>query len=1097
VNIFADPTYSQTTRISLHLKDATIEEVLNKIEDVSEFYFLYNVKLIDVTRKVSIEADKEQIKDILKDILSNDTKFIVSDRQIILTQSDVTSLSAAMQQKKITGIVTDESGNPMPGVNIQVEGTTTGAISDIGGKYSIAISNDNAVLVFSFIGYNNQKVPAAGRTTIDVSLVPSIASLEEVLVVGYGTQKKINLTGSVSTLNAKKIQYIPVANTSNTIVGKIPGLIAVNRNGEPGRDQASISIRGFANMLIIVDGIEQPFDNIDPSEIENISILKDAAASIYGARAGNGVLLVTTRKGESGKPKISFSSSYGFQSPTRRPKLVDAPTYASMFNDAEVAAGRNPQYTPDEIEKYRSGTDPNYPNTNWYDEVFRKWAPINQTNLNTSGGGEQIKYFFSLGYLDQDGMLKSGDTKFQRYNVRSNIDAKITKSFSVSVNLSGRIEHSDYPGSSSAASDYGGITMNKIMEDLYFARPNTSARYPDPTKASYAGIAGVQPLARSDKDFSGYTDNELKFFTGAIVMKYDFPFIEGLSAKASFNYVGNYNYSKDWGKAVTIYNYDRATDKYSFAGSLGKDQLDESITRGVGTTSQLFLNYNRKWNKHDLSAALVGEFIENNANSFSAHRENYITSSIDQLFAGGDLNKTNNGLAWQDGRVNYAGRVNYSYAGKYLAEATLAYNASSKYMAARRWGFFPSVSLGWRISEEKFMKDISFISNLKLRASYGQAGDDAVSNYNYLTGYQFMGSYVFGESPQLSQGIHSKGLANPNLTWSNTAISNVGIDLSLKNEILGFEFDYFYRKVTNVPGSRSLSLPLTFGASLPQENLNSFNNRGFELLIRHKNTIQKLNYTIEGNLTYARAKWIHYDEPVFADDATRERLQLSGQWVNRTFGYEALGLFQSQEEIDNWKVIQDNNGNKSLKPGDIKYSDYNKDGIIDFKDNHVIGRGTTPDIIYGLTLNADYNGIDLSMAWQGAADFNAYFTGEAQSPFYNGEVPYQFLTDYWTPQNTGARFPRLYPGGATNNTFTSTYWLQNASYLRLKNIQLGYTFPKEWYTKWNIERLKVYVAAFNLITIDHVYPFDPETGNGRGWHYPQQKSVSFGINLTF
>ena len=639
--------------------------------------------------------------------------------------------------------------------------------------------------------------------------------------------------------------------------------------------------------------------------------------------------------------------------------------------------------------------------------------------------------------------------------------------------------------------------MAHIYEDLNFARPTFSPSFPDATKATYIGIAGMQPLARSDKDFSGYTDDEMKFFTGSLILKYDFPFIQGLSAKASFNYEANYNYSKNWGKAVTIYNYNRETEEYSFAGSLGKNQLDESITRGIGTTSQLFLNYNKKWEEHDLGVALVGEFIENEANYFIAHRESYITTAIDQLFAGGDLNKNNYGSASQDGRANYMGRLNYSYSGKYLAEATFAYNASAKYMEDKRWGFFPSVSLGWRVSEEKFMKDLSFISNLKLRASYGEAGDDGVSNYNYLTGYRFTGGYVFGESPQLSQGIHTKGLANPDLTWSNTATTNIGIDVSFKNDIIGFEFDCFYRKVTDVPGSRSLSLPLTFGASLPQENLNSFDNRGFELLVRHKNTIQKLNYTIEGNITYAREKWIHYDEPVFPDDVTRERKQLSGQWVNRTFGYESLGLFQSQEEIDNWKVIQDNNGNSSLKPGDIKYADYNNDGILNWKDEHVIGRGTTPNIIYGLTLSADYGGFDLAMTWQGATDFNAYFTGEAQNPFYNGSVPYDFHTDYWTPENTNAKYPRLYPGGATNNKYQSTYWLQDASYLRLKTLQFGYTFPKEWYSKWNIDRLKLYVAGYNLITIDNVYPFDPETGNGRGWTYPLQKSVSVGVNLTF
>lgn len=1094
LQILAGSSYSQSTRLTLDLKNVTIKEVLSKIEEQCNYYFLYDNRSIDVYKKVDIDVQNEQIDVILKKLFGeSEVNAVIRDRHIILAPAAGTT---SQQIINVSGKVTDSSGFPLPGVTVVIHGTTQGTITDSNGSYSLSNVSRDATLVFSFVGMRSQEVLVTGKPSIDVIMAEAPIGIEEVVAVGYGTQKKLNLTGSVATLNAEKIQNIPVAGTSNTLVGKIPGLIAVNRDGEPGRDGATMSIRGFGDALIIVDGVEQPFNNIDPNEIENISILKDAAASIYGARAGNGVILITSKRGGSGKPKFSFNYSYALQSPTRKPKLVDAATYATMFNAAEVAVGRNPVYSEGEIEKYRLGTDPNYPNTDWYDEVFREWAPMSQYNLNTSGGGEQVKYFFSLGYLDQEGMLRSGDTRFKRYNLRSNVDAKISNSLSVSVDISGRIEQRDYPESSVAAK-YGGKTMSQILEDLYFARPTSPARFSDATKAAYAGIAGVQPLARSDKDFSGYTDANQRFFAGTLNLKYDFPFIKGLSAKASFNYLTDYNYGKNWGKAVTIYNYNRETDEYTFAGSLGKNQLDESFAKADRMTTQLFLNYQKKWNAHDLAAVLVGEFIENKGNSFSAHRENYITTAIDQLFAGGDLNKNNYGTAWEDGRLGYIGRVNYNYAGKYLAEATFRYDASAKFMEGKRWGFFPSVSLGWRLSEEEFLKNNSFINNLKLRASYGEFGYDNVGNYNYLTGYQFAGNYVFGESPQLFNGIASKGLANPDLTWQSMSMSNIGLDASFAKDMLGFEFDYFYRKVTDVPGTRSASLPSTFGANLPQENINSYNDRGFELLVRHRANIDDFNYTLEGNVSWARSKWIHYDEPVYQDEETKNRQQISGQWKNRWFGYEALGLFQSQDEIDNWTVIQDNNDNNTLKPGDIKYADYNNDGVLNWKDEHVIGRGTTPEIIFGLSLAMDYKGFDFSMFWQGAANFNVYFTNEAQNPFYNGAVPYQFLSDYWTEDNKGAKFPRLYPGGTSNNRYVSTYWLQDASYIRLKNTHLGYTFPKQWYSKWNIETFKLYVAAVNLLTIDNVYPFDPETGEGRGWHYPQQRTISVGVNLTF
>jgi TonB-linked SusC/RagA family outer membrane protein len=1091
VNIFAAPTYSQATKISLNLKDVTIEEVLNKIEDESEFYFLYNQKLIDVTRKVDIEANKEPIGDILTDIFKNNVQFIVYDKQIILTQGDKTTVSTAVQQPKITGIVTNEGGTPLSGVTVLIKGTTLGVFTDASGKYTINNAPENATLSFSFIGMTSQEIPLKGQTNLDVVLKSSTTVLEDVVVVGYGTVKKINATGSVAAINAKDIKALPISNITSGLVGRMPGLISVDRGGIPGSNPL-ISIRGFANMLVIVDGVENSFNNIDPNEIESVSILKDASASIYGARAGNGVMIITTKRGKSQAPTISFNAYYGVQSPTRISKYVDAPTFARMTNDAEIAAGRPSLYTEEEINKYRNGTDPDYPNTNWYKEVFRPSAPIALYNLNTSGGGEYVSYFLSLGYLDQEGLFRSGDIGFKRINIRSNIDAKITKSFSVSLDLAVRDEFTFQPGGS----------VSEVVEDLQVCKPTSLAHFPDPTKLTYSGHLATQPIGRSTKDFSGYQNTDNRYLDAALTFKYDFTFIKGLSAKAFFSSNSSYSYMKNFDKEFFFYDYDRTNDIYTVVGVAqnSKTQLDEQLTRSVNFTTQVNLNYIKSIGDHYLNALIVGEFIQNDGNYFSAHREGYLTTTIDQLFAGGSQGKNNNGTQNQDGRVGYAGRFNYSYAGKYLAEVSMRYDGSARYIEDRRWGFFPSASLGWRLSEEEFLKNVSSLDNLKIRASVGKAGNDYVAQYNYLTGYVFNGNNVFGET--IDQGLVSKGLSNADLTWENTITYNLGLDGSLWKKLLSFEFDVFYRKVTNVAGYRSTSVPYTFGAALPQENINSYDNRGFELVLKHEKMLKDFRYTIEGNITYARSKWIHYDEPVYPDEETRARLQKSGQWTNRYFGYSAVGLFQSQDEIDAWPTIQDNNDNNTLKPGDIKYTDYNKDGKLDFKDNHEIGRGFTPDVMFGLNLGFQYKGFDFLMLWQGATGFNALFLKTLSKPFNNSNVPYAIQSDYWTPENTGAKYPRLAYNGAPNNTYASTYWLENATYFRLKNIQVGYSIPNSICEKLHIKSLRFYFAGYNILTFDNVSLFDPESGQGTGGNsdgqfYPQQKSVNAGINLIF
>jgi TonB-linked SusC/RagA family outer membrane protein len=991
----------------------------------------------------------------------------------------------------ITGTIMNQKNEPLAGVSIAIHGSYKGTVTDATGEFKLTVEKSaGLVLDISTVGYQKQSVVVGSQTQLKISMREASGSLNDVVVIGYGTQRKANVTGAVSTLSASKIENIAVGNVNNSLIGRLPGLIAVNRGGPPGDDASQLSIRGFDNMLSIVDGVPNSFGDLDPNEIDNITILKDASAAIYGARAGNGVILVTTKRGKSGAPLFNVNASYGQQAPTRIAHQVDAATYARMTNEAQVAAGSAPIYTDAEIQKYKDGTDPAYPNTNWYNEVFNKSAPIAQYNVNASGGNDQIRYFISGSYMDQEGLFKSGDIYYKRYNIRSNLDANISKYLSVSLLLSGSIQDRNQPGGSVA----------QVLEDLTFSQPTFAAHYPDPTKLTYTGHLSTQPIGRSNSEFSGYSNAKLNVFNGILSLKYEMPFLPGLSARGTFSYNSDNGFNKAFGKQFLIYGYDAPTDAYTQVGvgQNSKTQLDETYVAQTQNVTQISLNYTKKAGNHEFGALLLGEFIQADSSYLTSHREGFITTSIDQLFAGSNVNQTTNGSANEDGRTGYAGRLTYAYSGKYLIDFTMRADASARYATNERWGYFPGVSAGWRISKEDFMDNVSFVNDLKLRASWGKAGNDYVGRFNYLTGYNFGAGNVFGESPVLQTGIVSKGLANPDLTWENTAISDIGLDGVLWKGGLSFTVDVFYRKVTNVAGYRSQSLPSTFGAVLPLENLNSYDNRGFELSLRHEQRIGDFRLAIDGNVTYTRAKWIHYDEPTYPDDETRQRLQMSGQWQNRFFGYKALGLFQSQDEINKWNVIQDGNNNTTLRPGDIKYEDYNHDGILDYRDNHVIGQGFTPEIFYALNFDLHYKGFDFSMLWQGAANNNAYFGGLVSQPFSNGNVPFSYLTDYWTPSNPGAKYPRLYPGGAFNNTYVSSFWLQNADYLRLKNIQFGYTFPAKIISKAGVTKLRVFVAAYNILTFDSVQPYDPETGStNNGQFYPQQKSYNIGINLSF
>ena len=1082
------------SQISLTMKNRPVREVIKEIEKVSDYRFFYNDELSDLNKIISIDVKNGDIKDIMELIARQAAVSYVlkANHQVVL------SLATVNQQKdvvKITGKVIDDQGEGVIGANVMEKGTTNGTITNMDGEFSLEVPN-KATLQISYIGFNTQEIPVNGQKSFTIRMTEDTQSLDEVVVVGYGTQKKLNVTGAVATLKNEELVKSPVASTTNALVGRLPGLIAKQKSGQPGFDAADINIRSFGSALVIVDGVEQSFNNIDANEIESVSILKDASAAIYGARAGNGVILVTTKRGQSGKPNISFNGTLTSQSYTNFPEPVNAGQYATLFREAQINSGipeNQTKFSEEDIAKYFAGNDPQYPSTNWYDEIMKKSALQQQYNLTIRGGTDVVKYYTFLGYLSQDGMFKGGNTGYRRFNVRSNLDVNLTSDLTFSLDLSAIKD--DVRQSNRPASE------EWFWMDFFDSTPTSHASFPDPTKVPHIGPGPFNAIINTHEDLGGYDKTYKNTLNGAFTVNYKVHPVPGLSAKLKLNYQQVSYDRKNWTKQNDIWDYDYATDTYTLYGKSMPTSLKQEFHKNQVITGQFSLNYDRVINKdHAINGLALVEIIDYNNGNFSAYRENYVTSAIDQLFAGGTINQQANGSASVSGRASFVARANYAYQGKYLLEATARYDGSPNFPKDKRWGFFPSLSAGWRMSEEAFIKNnLTWIDNLKLRAGVSQTGFDSVGAFQYLTGYKFEGYNVLGgkEVP----GLTTTGIANTNISWETMTLYNVGLDLSVLNNKLYSEIDVFYRKRDDMLGTRVVPLPNTFGATLPSENINSQSTRGFEVLIGHRGNFGEFSYDISGNVSWSRSKWIHYDEPDYTDPDDIRLKKKSGQWIDVYNAYKSDGLFTSQEEIDNLGYDMDGMGNTSLRPGDIKILDLNNDGEVDWRDASTIGSGGTPHIIYGINLNMKYKGFDLSVFAQGAADY--YVQLQSGNINIDGvRTPFKVIwNERWTPENNdrNAIIPRQKIGQTTNN-WNSDYWYKNASYLRLKNLTLGYTFDKGLIRNLRMENLRLFVVGTNLFAINPLrkYGLDPETPDAtRGWSYPVTKSVSLGLNVTF
>jgi TonB-linked SusC/RagA family outer membrane protein len=1008
--------------------------------------------------------------------------------------------------RKISGTVVDTKGEPVIGASVLVKGTSTGTITDMNGKFSIA-AKGNSTLVISFLGYTSKEVAVKDKATINVTLTESSMNMDEVVVVGYGTQKKASLVGSVSAVKADELEKVPTSNLSQALVGKLPGLITRQSSGAPGSDQVDFYVRGFTSLnynapLVLVDGVERSFSTIDPAEVESITILKDAAAcAVYGVRGANGIVLVTTKRGVSSKPQLSYSMSYTLSQNTRMPEYLNGEEFVKWWNYADKINGHPTTFSDDVINKVTNG-DSNgvFGNTDWVKLMLKSTAPTQHHNLTLNGGNESVKYFISLGYLDQQGIVKGVD--YTRYNFRSNLDANINKQLSVSLNLGGNISNTDNPQISNFDANGNSVSTN-LMNQIITAQPYIRPQNNNGDYISSSLLPGNNPLAARDK--SGYNDTDNSAFQSSLTLKYDAPFLPGLSLKATGSYDKNYNHAKSY---LTPYSLSVAsTSTGSVTGTSAPygslNILSESYSQSSRWTLQQYITYNQKFGKNVVDALLLAEQSGYNYTNLYESVKDFDLNDLSEINYGKDWTTKPQGGSYVSHKAGWVGRVNYTFDNRYLAEISTRLDASTNFPANNRYGLFPSISAGWRVTEEPFFKNWNTpVTNLKLKVSYGILGNDATNgSYDYLSYMGLSTSPVAILGGSGANGLYSSPVyPNKNLTWETTTTYNAGFELEMWHGLLGAEFNWFYKINKDQLISASSTYPPSVGGYYPNTiNSGKVDNRGFELVLTHKNTINKFNYSVTGSVSWAHNRILNMDQA--ADIPEYE--SMIGKSLGAKTGLIALGLFQSDQEALTSPVV-----NSAARAGDIKYKDINGDGKITYEqDVTIIGRSSMPELNYSLNFNSSWRDFEFSFLVQGAAICDNALMGwydgigwddtQFTRTFYNnGNSPKYLIEGAWTPDNPNGKYPRLDNTWRPENNWASTMWIENGAYVRLKNVQIGYNLPDKICKTLGF-KAKIYVAGSNLITISPFKYLDPEAPNVNNGYYPQQRTYSVGANITF
>lgn len=1007
----------------------------------------------------------------------------------------VCAISAFGQTRILKGTVKSSEGEPLAGVGVFVKGTTNGTTTDIDGKFTLSSVPTNAVVTASSIGYQTAEFNSGTLSSLDIVLHTDDMLLEETVVVGYGSQRKATLTGSVATTTGDALIKNSTVNLSQGLAGRLSGVIVNNRSGEPGRDDAVMYIRGRSTLgdnspLIIIDGIPgrgDDFSRLTGEEIESVTVLKDASAAIYGSRSANGVILVTTKRGKLEQaPNVTFTYDFGMQQPTRLVKMADAVTYANAYNDQLAITGATPNYNQTQIQHYIDQDDKiSYPNTDWFKQIIKPVSTQHKYGVSIDGGGKNVSYFVQFNGQWQDGIYVKSATNYSQYNLRANIDVKVAKRLTLGFSLNARQQHKNY--SAFPSDDYGIFYIATRM------KPTGAAYFPN------GYLRGGSNPAVLVQDLTGYDKTTTNTINATITANWDLGWItKGLSVNGNVAYdlVGSFN--KNWKKNWQYYSYDEITETFSERTNSywPTPTLSQKQTNTSRLTINANLNYDRTFNGHHVSALLGYEQSAYRLDFMNPSINNYASDILDEFFAGSADTSTYKikGYAKETARRSYFARVGYDFNSKYLIQALVRFDGSENFPKAHRWGVFPGVSVGWRLSEENFIKDnVPSLTNLKLRASYGEQGNDQIDAFQYMTTYEYSTAmrYQMKIDDKPVNFIIPGTIPNENVTWEVARTWNVGLDGSYRNGLLSWELEYFHTRRSNILCTRNASVPYYTGLtnSLPDENIGIVRNQGVELQLSHENRVgSDFRYRLNGNFMYAKNTIEYMDETPWGEG--HEYMNLTGHPMGAGLYYQVLGINKTQEDIDNHPQM------KGAGLGDFYFEDLDHDGEITNMDRKRCDMTAVPQIVFGLGFDLQWKGLDFSILFQGQGRARFYYAPLTDP--VSGNVEMDAAKNAWTLKNPNSDHPRIGSSIVNGGMTPSSYYYKNASFLRLKNVELGYTLDQKIFgPKVPIKGLRFYVAGYNLFTISALKSVDPETSDESYQTYPQMRIFNLGVKLSF
>ncbi len=1005
---------------------------------------------------------------------------------------------------RVQGTVSDTKGEPVVGAMVYVQGTSNGSMTGSGGRYSLSGVPAKGTLVVNMMGYEEQSVAVDGRSTIDFVLRDDHEVLDEAVAIGYGNQRKVTLTGSVATTTGEELVKNSSVNLSQGLAGRMSGVIVNNRSGEPGRDDAVMFIRGRSTLgdnspLIIIDGVQgrgDEFGRLTGDEIESINVLKDASAAIYGARSANGVILVTTKRGKyNERPKVSFTYDLGLQQPTRMVKLADAVLYTTAYNKSLAISGSAPVYNDAQIQHYIDQDDPiNYPNTDWLGEIVKPVSAQHKYGVSINGGSERAAYFVQFNGQYQDGIYYKSATNYNQFNLRSNLDIQVTKSLKLGVDINARQQHKNY--SAFPSDSYGIFYIAMRM------RPTGAAYFPDGAGAAqgYEGrlLRGGTNPAVLVQDLTGYDRSTINTVNTTFTVAWDLSALtKGLSVNGHLAYDVVSTFNKNWQQNWNYFRYDEITELFEERSNSywPTPVLHEYQRHTKNTAINTNINYDRDFNGHHVTALAGFEQNAYRLDYFKAGINSYDSDLLDEFFAG-SADKSwyaINGYARETARRSFFGRIGYDYKSKYLFQALVRYDGSENFPEGKRWGIFPGVSAGWRISEESFVKDNwPWLTNLKVRASYGEQGNDQIDPFQYMTTYGYTSAYSY---KTLFDGkevnfIIPGTIPNPNVTWEVARTWNVGLDGNIRNGLFSWELEGFYTHRSNILCSRNASIPYYTGLTnnLPDENIGEVVNRGVELQLSHENRVGDFRYRVNGNLMYAKNTIIYMDEAPWPEG--HDYMKQEGHPMGASLYYVVGGINKTEEDLTNHHQMS------GATLGDFWFEDLDGDNEITNLDRMRMDYTVVPQMVFGTSVDITWRNFDFSMLLQGQA-LARYYYSPMMDPV-SGNLDRFAAENAWTKDNPDSDQPRIGSTVSNGGVNRSSFYSRNAAFLRLKNLEIGYTIPmNRLVPKLGVSGLRFYVAGYNLLTLSELKFVDPETSDEGYQTYPQMRIINTGVKLTF